>query len=204
MAEESAAQLQQWLTAMNAGDTAARDQLFAYAGERLCRLTRQIFQDYRRVQHFEDTHDVLQNAVLRLLRSLQARPPLSMQEFFRAAAREIRRELLDLARHYYGPHGPGTHQAALPEREPSTDTPVPAAETSDSTNEPARLARWTEFHQRVESLPDEERTAFDLLWYQGLAQEEAAAVLGISLATLKRRWLAARLRLQDTFGAGGV
>jgi DNA-directed RNA polymerase specialized sigma24 family protein len=32
-----------------------------------------------------------------------------------------------------------------------------------------------------------------------LSQEEAADVLGISLATLKRRWHEARVRLHETF-----
>src|SRR5581483_648454 len=177
MTEASATQLRQWLAGMNAGDAAARDQLFAHAAERLRRLTRQIFQDYRRVHQFEDTHDVLQNAVLRLLRSLRARPAATPEEFFRTAAREIRRELIDLARHYYGPQGAGTHRAAPADPGGATDTPAPPVDRSETTDEPGRLARWTEFHRRVEALPEEERAAFDLLWYQGLAQEDAAEVL---------------------------
>ena len=55
---------------------------------------------------------------------------------------------------------------------------------------PLRLAAWTELHEQVEALPPEEREAFDLLYYQDLPQAEAAQVLGVSLATLKRRWLA--------------
>jgi RNA polymerase sigma-70 factor (ECF subfamily) len=50
----------------------------------------------------------------------------------------------------------------------------------------------------VDSLPDEEREVVQLLWYEGLRQPEAAVVLGISLATLKRRWQVARLRLSTT------
>jgi RNA polymerase sigma-70 factor (ECF subfamily) len=49
----------------------------------------------------------------------------------------------------------------------------------------------------VEALPEPERAAFDLLWYQGLTQEEAAQVLGVSISTVKRRWLDARLSLQQ-------
>jgi len=33
---------------------------------------------------------------------------------------------------------------------------------------------------------------FSLLWYDEVTQEETAAVLGISLRTVKRRWLSAR------------
>ena len=47
----------------------------------------------------------------------------------------------------------------------------------------------------MEGLPEEEREAFDLRWYQGLTQAEAALVLNVSEATVKRRWLAARARL---------
>ena len=39
----------------------------------------------------------------------------------------------------------------------------------------------------------------DLLWYQELTQDQAADVLGISKSTLKRRWMATRLKLADLF-----
>src|SRR5262249_45380117 len=93
---------------------------------------------------------------------------------------QIRRELLDLARRYR-----------------AQDSPRPgAAEPSTTTFEPGRLARWTEFHEAAGRLPEEERAVLDLLWYQGLSQAEAAALLEISVPTLKRRWLAARLKLR--------
>jgi hypothetical protein len=60
----------------------------------------------------------------------------------------------------------------------------------DSSGEPSNLAEWTEFHERVEALPEAEREVVGLLWYEGVSQEEAAALLGVSLRTVKRRWLA--------------
>jgi RNA polymerase sigma-70 factor (ECF subfamily) len=75
------------------------------------------------------------------------------------------------------------------------DTSPLAAEQSDSTYEPTRLARWAEFHRQVEALPDEERDVFELLWYQELTQAEAAAVLGVAEVTVRRRWMSARARL---------
>ena len=45
---------------------------------------------------------------------------------------------------------------------------------------PRDLAAWAEFHAQVERLADEDREAFDLLWYQELSQAEAAALLGVS------------------------
>ena len=41
-----------------------------------------------------------------------------------------------------------------------------------------RLIEWTNFHDQVDNLPEEQRKVFDLLWYKGLTQPEAADVLG--------------------------
>jgi RNA polymerase sigma-70 factor (ECF subfamily) len=39
----------------------------------------------------------------------------------------------------------------------------------------------------IEELPEEEREVFDLVRIQGMTQTEAAEVLGVSTATVKRR-----------------
>jgi RNA polymerase sigma-70 factor (ECF subfamily) len=195
MTDSSSSQLQRWLDLLKTGDPAARDRLLEHVCERLRRLTRKLFDKQDRLRSYLDTDDVFQSAMMRLLRAMTAAPPASSAEFFALASRQIRRELIDLARHHYGPQGRGTHEVVASALE-AADTP-PAVERPDSTYNPEELARWSEFHRKVEALPPEERAVFDLLWYQGLSQEEAAAVLDLSLSTVKRRWLAARLRFQD-------
>jgi RNA polymerase sigma-70 factor (ECF subfamily) len=192
---DSPTQLQAWITRMNAGDNAAKDELLRYAYERLRGLARKMLrQDFPRLKNWEETDDVLQNAALRLDRALRVVPVASAAEFFRLAATAIRRELMDLARRYQ----PGREVAvgsASPLAESSSSLPA-AADPSDSTYEPSRLEAWTEFHKQVEALPEEEREVVDLLWYEGLEQREAAAFLGVPRATVQRRWLKARLRLK--------
>ena len=56
---------------------------------------------------------------------------------------------------------------------------------------------WTDFHETIERLSDEERQMFDLLWYQELTQVEAAEILGVSERTIQRRWQLARIRFQE-------
>jgi RNA polymerase sigma-70 factor (ECF subfamily) len=189
---DSLALIQGWVARLQAGDPAARDALIGAAGERLRRLARQMLQSYPRVRRWEETDDVLQNALLRLYRSLKDVPPASVVDFLRLAALNIRRELLDLVKHYYGPRGHGAHHVSL---DPDQDGTPPAA--GQASLDPDRLAMWSEFHQQVERLPDEERAVFDLLWYQGLSQPEAAEVLGVNERTLKRRWQSARVKLHD-------
>jgi RNA polymerase sigma-70 factor (ECF subfamily) len=182
--------LQHWLDRLRDGDEAARQHLVQRSCERLERLTRKMLQGYPGVKRWEQTADVMQNALLRLCRALQTLSPPTVGDYFRLAAVQVRRELLDLRRHYFGPHGAGAH-AAPQVGGAWAATPEP----SDSRADPVRLTDWTDFHERIEALPDEDRELFDLLWYQGLSQAEAVAVLNVSERTLKRRWQAARLRL---------
>ena len=53
---------------------AARDELIAVAADRLRLLTRQMLRDYPDVHRWEQTDDVMQKAVLRLCRALEAVP----------------------------------------------------------------------------------------------------------------------------------
>jgi RNA polymerase sigma-70 factor (ECF subfamily) len=188
--------IQGWLDRLRAGDESAREKLLNCACERLTRLTRKMLRDYPRVKRWEQTDDVMQNATMRLYRALSKVRPASAADFFRLAALNIRRELLDLAKHYYGPQGQGARHASHGRKGGSRSRNA-AFDPPDRSAEPSRLDAWTEFHSQVERLPDEEREIFDLLWYQQLSQAEAAALLHISERTVKRRWQAARLKLHE-------
>jgi RNA polymerase sigma factor (sigma-70 family) len=136
-------------------------------------------------QRWAQTDDVLQNALLRLLRSLQKVQPASVRDFLGLAALEIRRELLDLARHFYGSQGVGANhasQAAGSDR--SADVPEPEAQTDD----PDDLERWQAFHEGVEGLPIEEREVVSLIYYHGLTQVEVANLFQLGERTIRRRW----------------
>jgi RNA polymerase sigma-70 factor (ECF subfamily) len=194
MADDSTTALQGLIDRLNAGDPTAVNALIGRACDRLRRLTHTVFRDFGRLHRLEDTDDVLNAAVLRLLRRLQSdNKPDTVREFFRRAGREVRCALLDLTKHYFGPEGPAVREVRA--ETPSSAGAEISPENVTSTFDPGRLAQWTEFHRLVEGLPDEEREAFELLWYQGLTQDEAAHLLGVSEATVKRRWTAARLRL---------
>ncbi|MCI0456951.1 MAG: sigma-70 family RNA polymerase sigma factor [Gemmataceae bacterium] len=196
MADASPSELESWIDRMNAGDLLARDQLIQHTYERLQQLTHRMLHDYSRVKRQEEGDDVLHGALLRLLRALESVPPGSVPGFFHLATTQIRRELLDLARHYAG--SSRLSAGRIPnETAESADNPAwPATYLSDSTGEPMWLAQWTEFHDQVEALPVHEREVVGLLWYHGMTQAEAAAVLNVSMPTVKRWWSSARQRLR--------
>jgi RNA polymerase sigma-70 factor (ECF subfamily) len=184
-------QLHGCLDRLRAGDRAARDELFRHLSGRLERLTRKLLKGFPGVRRWAGTDDVLQNAALRLLRALEEVRPGSVREFLALGAQQIRRELIDMARHYYGPLGLGANHASRPDG--SSAPPEPA----DASHEPAALLSWCEFHQRIQALPPGERELVDLLYYQGLPQAEAAAVLQVAVRTVQRRWQAVLLKLHE-------
>jgi RNA polymerase sigma factor (sigma-70 family) len=195
-ASDQSADLQRCLDRLRAGDGSARRGLLDRACGRLDRLARKMLGADPRVRRWEDTDDVSQNASVRLYRALEAGRPETVRDFFRLATVQIRRELIDLARHFFGPQGADPHHAT--DKPPDGDADHPAIrEPADTTHEPRRLAAWTELHERVARLDAGEREVFDLLWYHGLPQAEAAARLTVPERTLPRRWRAARLKLHD-------
>ena len=95
-----------------------------------------------------------------------------------------------LGRHvdrHLGPKGQGANH------ESGTDN-----EGNVEADSPETLASWAEFHEQVEQLPDDEREVFQLLWYSGTTQREAAELLDISERTVLRRYYRAKLSLRDT------
>jgi RNA polymerase sigma-70 factor (ECF subfamily) len=193
-------EIQHCLERLRAGDEAARAALLSAACTRLGQLTRAMLKGYRRLKRWEETDDVLQQALIRLHRALRDVVPASPRDFYRLAALQIRRELIDLARHYFGPEGCGANQATNAEPAGSEEAPAPAFEQVDADHGPCQLAAWGEFHAQVQHLPGPEQEVFGLVWYQGLTHAEAAEVLGVSAKTIQRRWQAACRKLYDALG----
>lgn len=151
-----------------------------------------MLRDFPGVKRWEETDDVFQTALIRLCRSLEFVVPQNSVALMRLAARDIRCALIDLARHYGGPQGHGANHDSS-----GGKSSVLAIAVRDDTHEAASLAYWSEFHARVHELPDEMQEIIDLLWYQGISQQEAAICLGVSERTVQRRWRQTCLHLHE-------
>jgi RNA polymerase sigma-70 factor (ECF subfamily) len=195
MSETTITRLQTCLDRLRAGHVQARDELITHAHERLTALARMIFQDFPKLRSAIETGDVVNDAYLRLRRALEQVAPENVRDFFRLAALQIRRVLLDVVRQREGRDGERRPPISFPDSESAR-----GGEPAETTYDPSRLAAWREFHEAVEKLPPEEREAVDLLWYQELSQEEAAELLGVDKSTVKRRWRRAREKLAHVLG----
>jgi RNA polymerase sigma-70 factor (ECF subfamily) len=188
------AQLAGLLDLMRAGDEQARQRIVEHACERLRGLARKMLRRYPKVHRWEETDDVFTAAITKLHRALETVRPESPRHFYNLGATQIRRVLIDMARRYCGPEGLGSrHDTAANNPEGESQ---PRYEPADSSGEPEGLAQWTEFHEQVETLPEEEREVFNLVWYEEMTQEQVAEILGVTARTVRRRWQDARYRLQ--------
>jgi RNA polymerase sigma-70 factor (ECF subfamily) len=109
----------------------------------------------------------------RLLKALREARPQTDRQLFALANQHMRWELNDLARRL-------DDQPAAVEL---CEGIVPAPATSGSGLSPDGRRML----QAIAELPPDEREAFDLVRVQGMTQTEAAQVLGVSTATVKRR-----------------
>ncbi len=187
--------LQGWVHRLKVGDSSAMDELMRHFEERLIRLAHRMLGGFPTVRSVEQTDDVLQATSIRLVQAVKAVSPEKTDHLFRLAAMLIRQELIRLAQYHrrqkilISANGSG-----------SDDSHFGYNTRSDQTDDPSQLAEWTEFHEKVAALPEEEREVFELIWYGGLSHEEAAENLDVCVRTIGRRWRSAQIKLHDALG----
>jgi RNA polymerase sigma-70 factor (ECF subfamily) len=183
--------LQDYIDRWQAGDRSAADELLRAAGARLEKLARRMCRSFPNVRGWAETGDVLQSSLIRLLRTLQNMRPATTRDFFNLAAVHIRRELLDLARHFRG-RAWVPLDAHLGEADRGRTEPVsPMAEDFEV---------WSRFHEAVDQLPADEREVVGLVFYHGWTQARIAELFKVDDRTIRRRWSSACQRLRDLVG----
>jgi RNA polymerase sigma factor (sigma-70 family) len=177
---------------LRVGDESARRVLLERVYDRLCRIAAATLNaEFPRLRGQHELHSVVDQAWMRLLEALETIQPASAVEFYSLMFHKVRHVLLDLARRK-------TREDARvrPALGGGDDSNSPSRfERGDSTDDPALLAFWTEFHQEVANLPDSERAVFDFHYYADFPQAEIAHLLNMHPKQVSRLWLSATGRL---------
>jgi RNA polymerase sigma factor (sigma-70 family) len=142
--------------------------------QRLC--TALLYHDYPRLTRPPlnlQSDELLSAVVERLLKALREARPQTVREFFALAGQHMRWELNDLARRL-------DKQPAAVEL-CDEQVPAPASTESGLSSEGRRML------EAIDSLPADEREAFDLVRIQGLSYAEAAELLDVVPKTVQRR-----------------
>jgi RNA polymerase sigma factor (sigma-70 family) len=185
MSSDLSMKLQGLLTRCLEADEVARQQLIHFAYERLRALARVIlnesFPRLKDAPALLDTTDVTNEAALAMYRLLDEIRPATVGDFFRLAAQRIRWLLLNQAKQ--------TDRT----RRHLRDNPPPREEVMpDDGQLPATLEA---LYEQIEELPEKEREVVDLVCFHGLTQAEAAHLLGVTERSVRRYWVAARIKL---------
>ncbi len=188
---DTSAAIQGWLGRLDGDRSLARNELIRVSYERVRILVHQMFAGYRRVHRWEGSDDVVQGALLKLHGALDEVSPKTTREFYGLTVVQIRRVLLDLARHHFGPEGHARKHLSPPGGEVGSSWLA----GNGGSRESLTLEDWSEFHERVLALPPKLREVVELIFYQGLTQKTVAEILGVSEKTVRRRWYQARLLL---------
>lgn len=174
---------------------AARDALVAAAVDHMRSVTHRMTRGFPQVRRWDETDDVVQGASLRLTRALDAVVPTDGRHLLNLIATQVRRELIDLARRYAGAESFARyHETNLGQVDGQEILRSDAAEDPVNTDTES-VSSWTRFHEIADALDDEDRELFNLVWYLGLGQEQAAKTLGCSVRTIARRWDVVKQRL---------
>jgi len=189
---DTSADLQDLIDRLRRGDDTARRELLQRAHDRLLRIAATIFkEDFPGLRGRHDLESVVSEVWIRLLGALEATQPQTVEGFIGLVFTKVRQVLLDMARRQR--RDDANRQQGPPDL--SAHPSLAGHDRADTTNEPARLAVLSEFHEQVETLPDDQRTVFELRYYGGFSQVEIAQILGLHPKQVSRRWLAATGRL---------
>lgn len=181
------------LARLRAGDLAARDALIERSVKRLEDLARPMFHNYPKLRRFAQTMDVFQKAVIRLRKALETVQPVpaTVRDYLGLAARQIRWVLDDMVKQFKN----APLQASILKRSEDDNDAEFEKEDSDARFEAENMAKWVEFYEKIEHLPEKYREIWDLHYYQGLPHEEVAKLLGVSTREIERRWAGAKARM---------
>ena len=167
--------LQEW----QGGNQEAAKQIMELVYGELHRIASREMRRERR-EHTLQTTALVHEMYLRLCRS----DPVNLKDrahFFAVAAQQLRRVLVDHARRVRsGKRGGGQVRLALWESDGGT------CELDE------RLLALDESLSRLQALDERAAKVIELRFFGGLSETDAAEVLGISIATLKRDWEFAR------------
>ena len=172
-----------WPISPAGGSTSSSASSIEHNLARMRMLAHRMLSRYPHLRRFENTSDLVHNAVIRLDRAMQTEALASPRSVIALAVTQLNRELSDMIR-----------RNRIRERWATSAALGLHAESAEDH----ALDDWTRFHEAVEALPQEQRDSVQYLWYLGLDQETAAANLGVSTRTLRRYWRDGRDTLRQT------
>lgn len=178
--------LQRW----NHGDTEALNEFAALVQQELRVIARRLLRGQGGRDRFEST-ELVQESYLRLL-GWQSVQWQNRAHFFTAAARMMRRVLVDSAREQHA------------QKRGAGAAPVPLDDTIPAWSAPVDLVALAEALDRLATIDSRPSQVVELRFFGGFTVEETAEALGVSVRTVIYDWNTARAWLRDELTRRGA
>ncbi|MGL6073613.1 MAG: RNA polymerase sigma factor [Fimbriiglobus sp.] len=179
--------IQNWLTQHLAGAEPSPNDLCRLCEGRLRHLVHVSLRGYSRRSLETQTTEVFNDSFIRLLAIIKKKPRSTLADFNRYVAQAIRWVLRDRLRDF--------------QANPIEFVPMPRDLVEPEDRRGALdVDTMAAFHHHVETLTIDDQQMFELLYYRGTSQNNAADILGIPATSLKRHWIRARLHVRARFG----
>jgi RNA polymerase sigma factor (TIGR02999 family) len=186
----SEAPFQQLIARARSGDSSAEAELIDAVYPELRRLARRYLSAERQA-HTLQTTEVIHEAWLRLFGS-SAVPLQDRNHLVALMATQMRRALVDYARHRNAAKGPGANV-----RVSLADLDVAGPVDED-------VLAIDEALEALERVDRRASKVIELRFFGGFREDEAADALGVSLSTLKRDWAFGRAWLYNYLSGGSA
>ncbi len=178
-----------WLDELGTGSAEAVDRLVRLLQTELREMAHGRMRN-ERVGHTLSTTGLVNEVYLRLCKARQLRAD-DRTGFLAAAGNTMRRILVDHAR------AKKSHKRGGE----STRVPLDLVEPFLADEEVENLLLLDAALEKMERINPEGALIVEHRFFAGLTQEETASLLGVSLKTVQRRWIAARAWLRRELGA---
>lgn len=179
--------LQRCLDRLAAGYQSAKNDLITVAYARLTQRAHQLLGGFPVVKQSYDTGDIVNEACLRLMKTLKDVQPDDARSFLGLAGWHIRNELIDLYRRCRGPNSYEANQATNAFRGSDGELHFYVNQAAACGEEP-RDSRWEQIHAAAERLDGMGKEIFHMRWFLGMTHDQIAVQLGCSEKTVKREW----------------
>ncbi|QQS39822.1 MAG: sigma-70 family RNA polymerase sigma factor [Acidobacteriota bacterium] len=174
------------------GDKLVLEELFPLVYGELQKIARRYLRGENRAITLQTTA-LVHEAYLKLIDQNRVQWQ-NRAHFFGIAAQAMRRILLDNARRRLaGKRGQGARHVS-----------IDSGEIDVSDERAAELVDLDEALERLQEVDPDKARIVELRYFGGLSIEEAAEVLGVSVATVNRGWRTARAWLHSELSRGGT
>lgn len=156
-----------------------------------------------RLKRWLTEEDLKQEVLMRLVRASRDVTVKDDAHFTNLMLLQLRRSLIDYHRKMFGPNGWAVNLKTDPKATKlNSASEENMARAMVAAGAPVTIDEWIDFHESVDTLPEDERQIFEFFFYGGMKDNEIAELIGCSDRTVRRHFKSARDKLQARIDLG--